>query len=335
MASAYGARSTSTADLLAKAGGDIAGGLVLVPEGEPAPAGPALLNPALERDVAGRINAIKIDPDSWAPQDVPARFSLAGTQGKFALARVGDDWYWSNATVPSTHIIKPGRPELRGLEAAEAAALTLAARAGVPAPAASVLHAEDQSAFMVERFDREPGPGPLARRLHAEDLAQALGIRSESKYHVSARQVVALLTTVDADGSLVRGFLVQLAFNTIVGNADAHAKNCSVLLRPDGVRLAPLYDVVPVGLYPQFSQELAMPIAGARHPRAASPDHWRKLARTIGLDEDEAVTIARGTAARVAELNDTAWDNLDDDQAADLRQIVGRHAEAVARLRPS
>ncbi|MCL2849864.1 MAG: HipA domain-containing protein [Micrococcales bacterium] len=333
MASAYGARSTSTYDLLATAGGDVAGGLVLVPEGEPAPTGPALLSPALDRDVAGRIHAIKVDPDAWAPPDVPARFSLAGTQGKFALARLGDDWYWSNASVPSTHIVKPGRPGLRGLEAAEAAALTLAARAGVRAPAAKVLHMEDQTAFVVERFDRAPGPGLLARRLHAEDFAQALGLAPGSKYHVSARQAAALLTSVDTDGSLVRAFLGQLAFNTVVGNVDAHAKNYSVLLRPDAVRPAPLYDVVPVALYPQFSQELAMRVAGARHPGAASADHWRKLARTIGVDEDAAVEVVWRTATNVAELNDTAWEDLDDDQAATLRQVVGRHTDAVLRRR--
>ncbi|MCL2467235.1 MAG: HipA domain-containing protein [Micrococcales bacterium] len=331
LASAYGARSTRPADLLAAAGGDIAGGLVLVPEGEAAPAGPAVLNPALERDVADRINAIKIDPDAWAPRGVSARFSLAGTQGKFALARIDDDWYWSNATVPSTHIVKPAHPDLRGLEAAEAAALTLAARVGVPAAAASVLHAGDQTAFLVGRFDRDPTPGPLARRLHAEDFAQALGVRPEAKYQVSARQAAALLATVDTDGSLVRAFFAQLVFNTVIANADAHAKNYSVLLRPGRIRMAPLYDAVPIALYPQFDQALAMRVAGARHPRTASLHHWRRLARTIALDEDEATTIVTTVAARISDLNDTAWTTLDDDQATLLRHTITQNTEAIAR----
>lgn len=193
MALAYEARSSRTPDILAKAGGDVAGGLVILPEGEGPPSSPAILSPALDRDVADRINSIKIDPDAWAPRGVAARFSLAGTQGKFALARVQDDWYWSNATVPSTHIVKPGRRDLRNIERAEAAALSLAHRAGLPAPVATVLQVHEQTAFVVERFDRETGEGALAKRLHAEDFAQALGLGPAAKYDVTAKQAAALL----------------------------------------------------------------------------------------------------------------------------------------------
>ncbi|CAN5314706.1 HipA domain-containing protein [soil metagenome] len=329
MAHTYGATSTSTADLLAKAGGDVAGGLLILPEGETAPTGPVSLNPALDRDIADRINSIKLDPDAWAPRDLPARFSLAGTQGKFAIVLMDGEWYWSNAGAPSTHIIKPGRPTLRNVEAAEAAALTLASNAGVPAAAARVLCVEDQSAFIIERFDREPRSHLLSRRLLAEDLAQALGVGPDSKYDVSARQVTQLLGTVDADGEIVRGFLRQLVFNIVVGNADAHSKNYSILLRQDGVRLAPLYDVVPVGLYSEFNQQLAMRIAGAHYPQAATAPHWRKLARSIGFDEDEMTSIVNEVAENVAELNDAAWDTLDHDQATLLRQIVARNADTM------
>ena len=111
----------------------------------------------------------------------PARFSLAGTQGKFALARIEDDWYWSNETVPSTHILKPANPKLAGLEAAEAAALTLAADIGIAAPHATTLEAHDQTSFMVERLDRT-SDGQSAKWLHAEDLAQSLGRSPTEKY---------------------------------------------------------------------------------------------------------------------------------------------------------
>lgn len=339
LAATYGAASTRTADLLAKAGGDLAGALVLLPEGESAPATTSpQLNPALERDVAGRIASLKIDPDAWAPRDAPARFSLAGTQGKFALAFIDGDWYWSSASVPSTHILKPGRPDLRGVERAEAAALRLAEAAGVPAPRADVLHVEDQTSFLVARFDREPGP-LLARRRHAEDLVQALGRSHDVKYDVTARQVTELLARTDRDygddapGPLVRAFLTQLAFNTIIGNADAHAKNYSLLLTPEAVRFAPLYDAVPIGLYAEFDQNLAMRIAGARRPRAVTPEHWRKFARTAGLDEDAVIDTVSRVASSVAELNDTAWDQLEPDQRDHLRATVHRNAMATLGVR--
>jgi serine/threonine-protein kinase HipA len=330
MAEVYGAAGTDTFELLAKAGGDVAGGLVLLPEGETLPTGAASLDPALDRDVADRINSIKRDPDAWVPRDTPARFSLAGTQGKFALARLDSDWYWSNATVPSTHIVKPGAPKYRNLELAEVAALSLAADVGVAAPRTSVLHVYDQTAFLIERFDREvPKDGGLAQRLHAEDLAQALGVASTSKYHVPARQVVALLRSVDDNDRVVRTFLHQLVFNTLVGNADAHAKNYSVLLRPTSVSMAPIYDVIPIGLYPQFNQNLAMRIARARYPREITRNHWRRFAREVNFDPDEMVEIISDVATRVAAMNDTAWLSLDDAQAQLLRDTVARNVEVA------
>ncbi len=59
MAIAYGARSSRVFDLLLTAGGDVAGGLVLTPEGQEPGTSPPTLNPALEGDVAARIAATR------------------------------------------------------------------------------------------------------------------------------------------------------------------------------------------------------------------------------------------------------------------------------------
>ena len=332
MARVYESASVSTFDLLAKAGGDVAGGLVLLPEGESFPTGAPELNPALDRDLADRIASIKRDPIAWVSSEERSRFSLAGTQGKFALAEVDGEWYWSNASLASTHIVKPARPELRGLEEAEAAALQLAANIGVRAPRAGVLRVADQTAFIIERFDREAGH-PFAKRLHAEDLAQATGVGPGSKYDMTAVQALRLIATVDHEQQIAYAFVRQLAYNTVLGNSDAHAKNYSMLLRPAGVELAPLYDVVPVGLYPEFNQELAMDISGARRAQAVTLDHWRKFARTAVLDTDAVIAIVTDVAQRVAEHADSAWDALDDDQRQAMKEISLRNTGHILHPR--
>lgn len=112
---------------------------------------------------------------------------------------------------------------------------------------------------------------------------------------------MALLASHDAgDQSLQMAFVKQLAFNTLIGNADAHAKNYSLLLRPQGVTLAPLYDAVPVTLYPQYNQDLAMRIAGARRPAAVTMPHWRKLARSAHLDEDAVEEVVAELSVRLS-----------------------------------
>jgi serine/threonine-protein kinase HipA len=327
MARAYGAASTSTFDLLSKSGGDIAGGLVLLPVGTDFAGEAPALDIASEADIANRIATIKRDPDAWVPTNTLARFSLGGTQGKFALALVDGDWYWSNASVPSTHILKPARPQLRNLESAESAALALASKIGLAAPAATVLTVEDQSTYMVERFDRIPG-SPFATRLHVEDLAQASGTSPNDKYGLTALQAFAVLAPEDTNNRLVHTFVEQLAFNVLLGNADAHAKNYSIILRPSGVEMSPLYDTVPVGLYP-FEQSLAMRISGAEYSQEAGPGHWRKLAVRAGLDPDEVLATVVGIAEGIATNIDTAWVDLEEDQQVLLREQLLRNTDKV------
>lgn len=78
-------------------------------------------------------------------------------------------------------------------------------------------------------------------------------------------QVASLLKAYGQSDEFVR----QLAFNVAIGNADAHAKNYSVLLAGSQVRLAPLYDSLPTYLYPKYDARLAMSIDGAQHPADA------------------------------------------------------------------
>ena len=54
-------------------------------------------------DIGARIAGIKARPTASAfAGDWPLRFSLAGVQAKFALARIGGSWYRPDAQTPST-----------------------------------------------------------------------------------------------------------------------------------------------------------------------------------------------------------------------------------------
>ncbi len=187
-------------------------------------------------DIAANIDAIRKDSTRWTDPRRKPRLSLGGTQGKFSLARVGDRWFWPTYEVPSTHIVKPPAERLQGIDTYEHAALLVARAAGVAASRSEILEVKGQRAFVVERWDRDNG-----LRLHAEDAAQGLGVSVDDKYGVSAPQVVGLLRAHGADPM---PFVRQLAFNTYLGNADAHAKNYSVLLDHEQVVVAPLYDAV-------------------------------------------------------------------------------------------
>ena len=178
------------------------------------------------------------------------RLSLAGAQPKLPV--VIDDGQVAlplNAVTPTTHILKPEPEHFPGLVANEAFCMRLARAAMLP-----VAHVETAVTItglpylIVERYDRDLTSDPI-RRLHQEDVCQALGIPADSKYQAeggpSVRETVELLrraTGVPAH-ELPR-LWEALVFNWLIGNCDAHGKNFSLLYDAGAPTLAPLYDLV-------------------------------------------------------------------------------------------
>ena len=88
-------------------------------------------------------------------------------------------------------------------------------------------------------------------RVHQEDLCQALGLPPSRKYQNEGgpgprrhRQTLSSgqCRSWAADDAVWR-FADALIWNWLIAGTDAHAKNYSLLLAEDQVRLAPLYDV--------------------------------------------------------------------------------------------
>ena len=306
MMRASGATSTDTFELLRQVGGDVAGAVQLTAPGSEPRSDPdhePLI--ASTSDIGARIAGIKARPTASAfAGDWPLRFSLAGTQAKFALARIGGSWYRPDAQTPSTHIVKPGAARNKHIEAFEARAMDLVRRAGFAVPQARVAHFDDQSAYVVERFDRELMPSGFSRRLHVEDLQQALGRDPEGKYLTSPADAIALLRRHDSE--LAYCFVEQLAINTVIGNADAHAKNYSIMLENEP-RLSPLYDLVPLGAYPQYSQRLTMPIGSRRHTGNITLKDWNALAVDCDLEPDHVVSIVSDVNQRLSSQLEPAF----------------------------
>lgn len=249
--------------------------------------------------------------------------SLAGMQGKFTLTRVGDAWYWPTYEVPSTHILKPPSEKLRRIETFETLGLELARSIGVRSSTSEATSFLGQSTFIVDRWDRAEGV-----RLPAEDLNQSLGYPTDYKYDVGAPEVARLL---DQHG-MAREFVRQLAFNAAIGNADAHAKNYSVLLVGGRVQLAPLYDAVPVLLYPQFDQKLAMPIGKARLPGDLTERNWRLFALESNLDPDIVCQDAFTVMSEVADRYYGAFLDGGADQAR--LSMISKHVKKMKRAIP-
>jgi len=89
-------------------GEDAPGAVQIVPEGI-LPSNLGEHSELSEAEIASRIKSIKNNGGAWILGEGDySRFSLAGQQSKFALARIRDRWFEPRGALPSTHIVKPG-----------------------------------------------------------------------------------------------------------------------------------------------------------------------------------------------------------------------------------
>ena len=151
-------------------------------------------------------------------------------------------------------------------------------------------------------------------RLHQEDFAQALGVPSHRKYASEGgpnfTDCFALLrrAATRPPRDILR-LLDAAIFNLIIGNADAHAKNFSLLHQGGAITLAPLYDLLSTVLYPDLSPRLAMKIGGKAVIADIEPRHWDRFAS----DTELAAPFVR---ARVQELSNAVVGTIDGEFAA-------------------
>ena len=147
------------------------------------------------------------------------------------------------------------------------------------------------------------------KRIHQEDLCQALGVHPRHKYQSDGGpglpQIMDLLRLTKAPEVDRDRFMRAQAFNFVIGGTDAHAKNYSILFEPGGAfRLMPLYDVISFLPYHQRRSQLAlaMTIGGRRAVDEIGPRHWAKAAQQCGYPVDQLIGHVADLAAKLPDL---------------------------------
>lgn len=258
-------------------------------------------------DVAALLSAVRADSSAWIAADSTGQWSLAGAQPKIALLHDPErGWGRPSGSTPTTHILKPAVAGLDDHDLNEHLCLDAARRLGFVAASSEVTNLGSERAIVVERYDRLG-----TRRLHQEDLCQALGVHPESKYQneggPSAVDIAALFRRVMSRSVAVdttRRFIDALLFNWLIGGSDAHAKNYSLLLQGDAVRLAPLYDVasaLPYGDVHIPKIKSAMKIGSHYKISAITRRSWEQLAVDTELDPEWVIQRGRELASGVVD----------------------------------
>lgn len=304
--------------LLAALAGDCAGALVIYP-GRPGftlEAHPPRYRPLTEEELAQLLDEAYIMDPSFLGETERTRLSLAGVQDKLPIAIFGEAISLPLEGAPSTHILKPPHHRFPTLVENEAFCMALAQAMGLQAPKTFLLKIGDKDfVYVIERYDRRIDKEGVPSRIHQEDFCQATGQSYRMKYEEKGGpgnkdcfQVLGRCRNPLAD----RIKLIHLTiFNYLICNADCHAKNISVLYDSGpNPSLAPFYDLVCTGIYPQLSPQLAMSIGGIYDPRDITAGTWADFAEQAGVRSPKPVldvlkkmaTAIPGKAAEIAKV---------------------------------
>ncbi len=216
------------------------------------------------------------------------RLSLAGFQDKAGICLIDGKICLPVGDVPTTHILKPAIAEHEATVQNEFMCLAIARDLGLPTVSAEIRRAEDQTFVLVERYDRKISGGRISR-IHQEDFCQAMGVVTAHKYESESgpgfKQCFELLKQTDKPAADRTTFAKYLILNYLVGNADAHGKNFSLIHDSNtSTKLAPLYDVVSIiDLYENLIQTMAMSIGGSFNSTDVNADSWKLLCKNIGF----------------------------------------------------
>ena len=216
------------------------------------------------------------------------RLSLAGAQDKLPVVFDGARIGLPLGSTASTHILKPAIAAVEGSVINEAFCMALGQAMGLQVADTEILAAGDRQVLLVGRYDRRRGEGERWLRLHQEDFCQALGIQPELKYQneggpdLNACFGLLRRATRPSAPHVIR-LLDAVAFNALIGNHDAHAKNFSLLYTERTPTLAPLYDLLCTAVYPTLTAKMAMKLGSKYRFSEVQSRHWEKFAEAAGL----------------------------------------------------
>ncbi len=153
------------------------------------------------------------------------------------------------------------------------------------------------SAFVIKRFDRADG-----QTVHIEDFAQVFGVYPQDKYKKASMRNIAQVIGIEGQDEDIAEFTRRLVFNTLIGNADMHLKNWSVIYKDRRTAsIAPAYDFVSTIPYiPDNSASLK--VSRSKKFSDFTLDELSHLAAKAMLPEKLVLDTAKQTVAGFHEV---------------------------------
>lgn len=329
----FGVSERNDFALLEQIGAECAGAVSLLSTGETPRAGLADYRGIEIGELEEKLRGLPKTPLLAGEDGI--RLSLAGAQGKAAVAMRDGSYLLPVGGSPSTHILKPVSERFPGLVENEFFCMRLAAALGLEVAPVEIAAAGSIRFLQVKRYDRRPDGAEGWTRIHQEDFCQALGIAPELKYQDEGGPgFKECFKLIRANSSIpvfdVLKLFDAVVFNFLIGNNDAHGKNFSFLYDRDETRLAPLYDLVSTELYPDLSLQMAMKIGKEKEATRVLAKQWLAFFEDAELGPTMAIQRMR-TLATNARKKSPALIHIAP-MAGGVASMVERHATAILAL---
>jgi serine/threonine-protein kinase HipA len=265
------------------------------------------------------------------------RFSLAGVQLKFSALK--NDPKRGGLTIPvegvgGSWIVKLPSHQYPGVPENEYSMMTLARAMGMDVPELQLIDVDaikglpegigelKGQALAVKRFDRT-AEGPV----HMEDFAQVFGVAPDEKYGHANYRGIARVLGIETGDSGVAEFIRRLVFSTLIGNADMHLKNWS-LIYPDRRTpiLSPAYDLLSTIPY-IADDKMALNYSRTKKMTEFSKDELTHLAAKAKISEKLVLDTAAETVQRFKQI----WADTKSDLPLEKKvvQRVDAHAATL------
>ena len=303
----------------------------------------------LGRDLPGAVQIVARDANSLPPDTLDQqyrggtkddaiqvlRFSLAGVQLKFSAVQKAN----GGLTIPAdgvggSWIVKLPSQRFAAVPENEFAMMELARQIGIDVPETRLLPVSEvkglpsgvelvgDKAFAIKRFDRAAN----GERIHIEDFAQIFGVYPDRKYERASYRNIAHVLWVESGEDGIVEFLRRLVFNVLIGNADMHLKNWSLIYPKErAAELAPAYDYVSTIAYLP-DDRLALSLVDSKRFDSMTRERFTWLAAKAGLPEK----ITLDTVTNTVEAFRAAWRNFDNEALdSKVRSAIDKHLKTI------
>lgn len=227
------------------------------------------------------------------------------------------------------YILKPQTEQFERLPEVEDLTMHLAEIAGIATVPHSLIRFEDgELNYITRRIDRTDDGG----KLPMEDMCQLSGKLTEQKYQGSYEMVTTLIKKYSSAPMLdIVNYWEQVVFSWIVGNADMHLKNFSLIGDGKGMySLAPTYDQVSTKLVmPEDTDELAMPVNGFQ--KKILPMDFAQAMEYIGVSKKVIERILKHFTTLTDKWNECIDASfISDTQKETYKAIIKKHVDDLA-----